>query len=253
MVMADSLRFCLESQTIRVHRHPVPHVVIDGVFGEAGAALLLAELVSLHEHFVPAGIGLESEAAPFRQHGVFAADAYAHEEEPTQDFAEVLRKRSERLALLGAVDSLVMNPVLREVMAGAPFPLCKLGDVNRWETQVSRYGDGDHYGWHIDRIDSDARVLSMAYYLCESPSSFEGGALELSGGLALDGKQVAQGAGHGSEERCIEAVCDRLVIFSSRTVHRVRAIEAPADFGCGRFSVNIFCGVDGSPAGPHIY
>jgi len=241
-------RFCFDGQPIEVHRTPVPHVVIDGVFGEAVCDQLLAELVSLQAHFVPAGIGAKGEAASFRQHLVFGADAYAHDDEAPQDFPAVLQHRAKRSALLAAIDSLLVDGVLREVMDGAPFPLCKLREINRWETQVSRYGDGDRYGWHLDRIGSDDRVLSLVYYLCQSPAPFHGGELELSAGLARDGKLIASGP-----SRCIEAKRDRLVIFSARTVHRVQATKAPSAFGEGRFSVNVFCGIDGSPIDAQVY
>ena len=136
----------------------------------------------------------------------------------------------------------------REVLGGAPFPLCKLREINRWETQVSRYGDGDHYGWHLDRIAEDDRVLSIAYYVSDDPPSFRGGELELSGGLARDGKLIAAG-----EVVRVEPKRDRMVLFSARAVHRVCATKAPADFASGRFSVNVFCGIASSPIDGRVY
>ena len=251
--MRSQPRFCLDQQPIKVFRDPVPHVVIDELFGEQGAAELLAELVALETYFVPAGIGEEAQAASFRQHRVFGADAFAHEEDVPEDFSEVLRRRAERLTLLGAMDSLLVDPLLREVMDAAPYPLCKLRAVNRWETQVSRYGNGDHYGWHHDRIDSDNRIVSLVYYLSQSPAPFQGGLLQLSGGLARDGKLIAKGVGQGSDPIAIEPKSDRLVIFSSRAVHRVTATQVPASFSQGRFSVNVFGGIEGSSANGQLY
>ena len=120
----------------------------------------------------------------------------------------------------------------------APAPLHALSTANRWETQVSRYGAGDRYGWHLDRLGDETRQVSIVYYLFEEPHRFDGGVLELSSGLARNGERF------GGEAKAIAPFHDRAVIFSARAVHRVTETELQSDaFGDGRFSVNIFCGV----------
>ena len=229
--------FALGRQTFEVHREPVPHLVVDGVFGEAESRAMLAHLVALEPAFAPAGVGGEGARAGFRQNLVFGPDAHFHEPRE-RTFEETIAGRASRSVLLAGIDAWLMSRDFRELMESAPAPLHALSTANRWETQVSRYGAGDRYGWHLDRLGDETRQVSIVYYLFEEPHRFDGGVLELSSGLARNGERF------GGEAKAIAPFHDRAVIFSARAVHRVTETELQSDaFGDGRFSVNIFCGV----------
>ena len=238
----------LGPQRFAVARAPAPHVVVDGVFGDALARRIHDEVVSLRPHFRPGGIGVASEDAPSLRRSLICApdevfhDDVFHDEEPTGDFAALIARRAERSVVLGAVDSLVLSHDLRDLFDAAPLPLCKLREVNRWETQIARYGDDDKYDWHIDRLGTDERLISIVYFLLDEPRAFTGGELELTDGL------VRHGALASSEPAVtsIEVVRDRAVVFSARTAHRVRPVRAPEAFEQGRFSITIFAGVHGA-------
>ncbi|MCB9597942.1 MAG: 2OG-Fe(II) oxygenase [Sandaracinaceae bacterium] len=239
--------FELGPQRIEVRRDPVPHVVIDDVFGADAAAAMLSHVQALEPAFAPAGIGRDGELATMRRNLTCGVDAHFFEpDDEALGFEDRIARRAERSILLASIDGLLMSGELREVFDGAPHPLCKLSDVNRWETQVSRYGaEGDAYDWHLDRIGNDDRVLSIAYYLFEEPRLFEGGELELTDALVRRGELVSNG-----QVARVEPRHDRAVLFPSRAVHRVLATRAPDRFGAGRFSVNVFCGIaPGSPPG----
>lgn len=229
--------FQLRAQRFAVHRAPVPHLVIDDVFGADASRAMLDHLVALEPAFVPAAVGGRAERADFRANLVFGPDAHFHD--PAEDtFEATIAGRAARSPLLAGVDALLLSRELRELMESAPAPLHALARANRWETQVSRYGAGDRYGWHLDRLGDDARQVSIVYYLFEEPARFEGGRLELSDGLARGGRLLC------GERREVEPRHDRAVIFSSRAVHRVTETELSSlAFGDGRFSVNVFCGV----------
>ncbi|MEZ4338897.1 MAG: 2OG-Fe(II) oxygenase [Sandaracinaceae bacterium] len=238
------------AQTLALHSDPVPHLIVDHLFGDEVAGAIHEHLVGLEDRFAPAGIAADGRPSSMRKNLSLGVDACFHEEgDETGALEERFRRRAERSVLLGAVDALLRSPTWREVMNGAPFPLCKLAIVNRWETQASRYGaPGDEYRWHIDRIDDDGRLLTIVYYVFEEPRRFEGGDLELVAGLASDGELLAEGPRVRIEPRN-----DRAVMFSARAVHRVLPTTAPATFGAGRFSVNVFCGVAGAPPEGDVY
>lgn len=241
-------RFSFGTQRFAVHRAPVPHVIVDGVFGEEARAAIFAELAALRDRFAPATIGAESRLdRDFRRHAVLSADAHYFDPAGPADFEARIRARAERSALLGAVDSLVMDAALRDVLDSAPFPICKLREVDRWETQVAWYDDGDHYAWHIDRLGDDARLLSIVYYAHPEPRRFSGGELELTDALVHGGALLSTGSSVRVEPRG-----DRAVIFGARTAHRVLPTRGGGELDA-RVAVNVFCGIADGVAGDRVY
>jgi len=219
------------------------------VFGDASVDAFLTHLVQLEPDFEPAGIGQDGEAAALRRNLTCGLDARFHEPEDDEvDFDTRIANRGMRSPLLAGVDSMMMSPSLREAFDAAPWPLCKLAQVNRWETQVSRYGEGSEYGWHFDRIGDDSRVISIAYYVFEDPQPFDGGELDLCDGLVHHGELLSD-----ADVARVEPARDRAVFFSSRSVHRVCPTFAPEAFEKGRFSVNVFCGIAGGVPGDRVY
>jgi len=243
--------FELDEQRIEVCRAPVEHVVVDGLFGEALSAAILEHIIALEPHFAPAGIGRDSEQHPLRQNLTCGPDAlFFTPGDEEVELEERFRRRAQRSVLLGAIDSLMLDTELREVFDGAPFPLCKLREVDRWETQVSRYGAaGDEYRWHYDRLGDDGRLVSIVYYVFSEPRAFEGGELELTRGLVRRGALISS----GTETARVVPAHDRAVIFDARTAHRVLPTKAPDEFGAGRFSVNVFAGITSEPPAGQVY
>jgi len=196
------------------------------VFGDAAVDAFLAHLVELEPDFEPATIGEAGETATLRRNLTCGLDArFFDPADDDADFDARIARRGERSPLLHGVDSLLMSPALREVFDSAPWPLCKLAQVNRWETQVSRYGEGgegSEYGWHLDRIGDDGRLISIAYYVCEDPPPFDGGELDLCDGLVRHGALLSD-----AEVARVEPARDRAVFFGARCVHRVRPTFAP--------------------------
>lgn len=232
-----------------VFRRPVDHILIDGVFGPELNRRILEHAVSLREHFAPAVIGAAREIdGSFRQNLVCGLDPLFHDP-ACRDFEEHRKSRAGRSPLLGAIDALLLSPELRDILDTAPWPLCKFREINRWESQLSRYGDeGDKYNWHLDRLGDDTRIITVVYHFFAEPKRFRGGELELTDALAYGGRLLSNG-----DVVRLEPVNDRAILFPARTIHRVLPTRAPDDFGAGRFSVNVFAGRDRTPPAGRWY
>src|SRR6185437_15306126 len=183
-------------------------IIIDDLFGPEKSKEIFEHIVSLREYFHPAKITYEDHLKTdedYRKNVTCYIDALYKIDDPDWTARREYRKKSQ---LLGAIDGLVQSQDMGMILHSAPFPICKFRDVNAWETQISRYGyDKDHYEWHYDRLSNDDRMITLVYYVNIEPKN------------------------------------DRLVIFNSRTVHRVASTTSSARFEEGRFSVNIWCGI----------
>ena len=215
-------------------------IIIDDLFGPEKSKEIFEHIVSLREYFHPAKITYEDHLKTdedYRKNVKCYIDALYKIDDPDWNARREYRKKSQ---LLGAIDGLVQSQDMGMILHSAPFPICKFRDVNAWETQISRYGyDKDHYEWHYDRLSNDDRMITLVYYVNMEPKKFQGGELVLSRGLSLGKKIITSNA----KECTIEPKNDRLVIFNSRTVHRVASTTSSARFEEGRFSVNIWCGI----------
>ncbi len=215
-------------------------MIIDNLFGPEKSSKIFEHITSLREHFQPAEIAYEGDLRvdeTYRKNLTCYVDSLYKIDDPDWIARREYRKKS---LLLGAIDGLVESSDLAIILNSAPFPICKFRDVNVWESQVSRYGnDQDHYEWHYDRISNDDRLITIVYYVSAEPRRFHGGELILSDGLSLGKKIITS----NSNEHTIEPQNDRLVVFNSRTVHRVALTTSPPKFEEGRFSVNTWCGI----------
>ncbi len=215
-------------------------IIIDNLFGFEISKKIFEHIVSLREHFQPAEIMYEGNLKTdetYRKNLTCYVDSLYKIEDPDWTVRKEYRKKSQ---LLGAIDSLVESTDMGIMLNSAPLPICKFRDVNAWESQISRYGyDREHYEWHYDRISNDDRLITLVYYVNMEPKKFHGGELILSDGLSLD-KQIITS---NSKEHVIEPQNDRLVIFNSRTAHKVAPTISGSKFEEGRFSVNIWCGI----------
>ena len=222
---------------IQIFHKPVYHIVIDDFLPEVDNQNILQHFISLKEKFKPSGIGHGQEInSDYRSNLSLNMDKeYQITNEIEHDKIMAYRAQSPLLKML---DALLTDEKFFSFLDAAPFPLNEMRYCDYWSTQVSRYGQKDHYRWHYDYIPNDtSRVITLIYYAHALPKAFTGGELCLTDGL-LWGDELK-----GENERAtIEPKNNRLVLFDSRFLHAVLPAQAPADFYKGRFSVNVWIG-----------
>lgn len=132
------------------------------------------------------------------------------------------------------------QPIERFVRGIAPEALAQLhvgeAAVVPREFELTAYGDGGHFGAHIDTDErrSRVRVLSCVYYFAASPRRFSGGELRLYGFPTLS---AAKDAGPPFVDIAPET--DSLVAFPSWLRHEVLPVRVPSGaWTYGRFTIN---------------
>ena len=222
---------------IQIIREPVFHIIIHDLLPEEENAQIFKHIVSLEKNYHPSAIG-EDEAvqADYRSNlNINMDQLYALPNEHDQEKVAAHRSSS---PLLKFIDGFIQNEKWISMFDSAPWPLHELRFCDYWSSQVSRYGQNDHYHWHYDSIPWDStRILTMIYYVHSTPKMFEGGELYLTNGLLFEDQVVG-----ASSEVAIEPKNNRLVFFDSRTVHTVKKTSSPEKFDQGRFSVNVWIG-----------
>ncbi len=222
---------------IQIHHAPVYHIVIDDFLPTEQNNEILKHFISLKDKFKPSGIGFGQEVnTDYRSNLSLNMDL---EYQVFEEFDH--HKISEHRAkspLLKMLDSLLSDEKFFSFLDAAPFPLNELRYCDYWSTQVSRYGQKDHYRWHYDYIPHDtSRVITLIYYAHALPKAFKGGELCLTDGLLWGDELVSE-----TNRAVIEPKNNRLILFDSRFLHAVLPAEAPEDFAKGRFSVNVWIG-----------
>jgi Rps23 Pro-64 3,4-dihydroxylase Tpa1-like proline 4-hydroxylase len=222
---------------IQVFREPVFHIVIDDYLPETENAVLLKHIVSHEKDFVKAALGDAQETNVDYRSNLNLHMDMLYSAGPLALPEDVAAKRA-KSPLLSMIDSFIQDERVLSMLDTAPAPLNELRYSNYWSTQVSRYGDKDHYHWHYDRIPWDeTRLITLIYYVHSSPKKFEGGNLVLTNGLLWEDTIVGS-----TGEAVIEPKNNRLVLFDSRIVHTVKTTKAAEKFEDGRFSVNVWIG-----------
>ena len=222
------------------------HIIIDNAFGSATNKLIMSHIVSLKRHFAIGQLGGGVVDRKVRSNTTCNIDKLYEKEDFVQpdgtiDWPGLRSYRAEKSPLLKTIDLLIQSEVMRSFLDSAPYPLCKFRQMNVWETRISRYGGaGEFYSWHNDKMSGDTRTVTMNYYLSRIPKRFTGGELCLTNGSLFDGSIV-----DGSDSVEIEPKNDRIVLFSSRVVHKVKPTKSPTRFEDGRFSVNVWVGRQG--------
>jgi Rps23 Pro-64 3,4-dihydroxylase Tpa1-like proline 4-hydroxylase len=222
---------------IQIYHTPVYHIVIDDFLPTEENEEILRHFVSLQEKFKPSGIGHGQELnKDYRSNLSLNMDMeYQLLNEFDQDKIIAHRKKSPLLKML---DELLSDEKMFSFLDAAPFPLSELRYCNYWSTQVSRYGQKDHYRWHYDYIPNDtSRVITVIYYAHSTPKAFTGGELCFTNGLLWGQDLVGE-----TDRAVIEPKNNRLILFDSRFLHTVLPTQAPDEFEKGRFSVNVWIG-----------
>lgn len=115
----------------------------------------------------------------------------------------------------------------------------RLGEaaVEPREFEICAYGDGGHFGVHVDtnELIDFVRVLSCVYYFAASPQRFSGGELRLHGLPVLSAGSAAVAPAFVD----IAPETDTLVAFPSWMRHEVLPVRLPGGaWADRRFSIN---------------
>lgn len=221
---------------VTICRTPVWHLIIDNAFGKEANKEIFGHILQHEKDFKRAKVlGEEINQQDQYRNNLFFDIDEAYKTSGDWKERKDFRKKS---PLLKAIDGLIESNTFVDLMMGAPNPFNHAKVFNTWETNISRYGHKNFYKWHVDSLGNSKRLITLVYYFGEEKSAFKGGDLMLTDGLLLDYKIV------GEEQRAyIKPKNDRLVVFSSNTLHCVKYVEAPEEFRKGRFSVNCWAGV----------
>jgi hypothetical protein len=135
------------------------------------------------------------------------------------------RLNNNTIDLLKTVRARVWSPYVRERLRVARSPIFQLLEFCDGPfVQVSAYGDGDHYGEHVD--DNPIPNLTVVGFLCKEPKPFTGGDFILK---------------LGDEETLIEFKNNRFIIFPSNTLHKVTPVSLKDDkYENFRFSLQVW-------------
>lgn len=179
---------------------PRAHLVVDDFFSPEALFAIARELPSLHRKMRP---GLVRDHGHDGQSVFFAHPRRKNEAVWIHDPSKTLRLFREHF----------WSEAMMSVFAGAREPLFQIiPECAAPHLQVSRYMTGDHYDFHED--EGAGVNLTTIVFLAADPSRVRGGDLV----LAYDG-----------EETTIRFRHNRLVVFPSKTLHRVTRVRVDSD------------------------
>ena len=192
--------------------HLPRHLVIDGFLPEPFLADLVDHAIRQEQALLPTAI--ERSTGEQRDDAVRSSWKAADSLGPhAKAFRAILGERHEEfLAGLGI----------------APFA------VEGYEMELVAHRDVDFYDAHIDTFtdkvrekEESDRMISAVFYFHRQPKGFTGGELAL----------YPFGASEPALD--IEPVCNRLAVFPSFAMHKVRPVRVPGNaFADARFAIN---------------
>jgi SM-20-related protein len=210
---------------IDIFKDPVPYIVIKDFFPTQINKNIINEVILNESKFSDATIGKGLDKT-YRSNMVAYYDIM-YDNDRSKSF------------LLSAIDGKFgLDKDFRELLSSSPYPMCDFPLTNYHETQVSRYGNQEHYDWHIDRMDNITRHITCVYYFFKEPKTWSGGYLHLSDAPIMQ-KQLI---GKYAKTISIEPENNMAIIFSSTDSHRVEKTISTDIFEDGRFSANIWIG-----------
>ncbi len=210
---------------IEVCREPVYHLVIRDFFDDDLNKAILKEALSHKEHFEPAQVqkGLDDT---LRNNLNCSYDRLYD------------KNRSKSILLCALQNKFTLDQEFIDLLVTSPTPFSGFTYLNTHETQVSRYGVGNYYNWHQDRIESAKRQISVVYYFNKEPKYWSGGELLLTSSPLHNNKFIEK----NPAVKTITPENNMAVIFTSITNHMVEPTIAPEEFDKGRFSANMWVG-----------
>ena len=175
---------------------PRAHLVVDDFFSPSALREIFGEIASLDRHIAP---GLVRDVGHDGQSVFFENPRRRNQAVWIHDPSKTLRLFREHL----------WSPSMLPWFEGAREPLFQI-IPGCWSPnlQVSRYMTGDHYDFHED--EGAGVNLTAIVFLAAKPEKVRGGDLVLA---------------YGSESTTIRFRHNRLVIFPSKTLHRVTRVR----------------------------
>lgn len=179
---------------------PRAHLVLDSFFSPPALAAIFRDLPSIERRMKP---GLVRDIGHDGQSVFF-------EHERRQNRAVWIHDPARPLRLFRAQ---LWSERMIEAFGEAREPLFQI-IPNCWapHLQVSSYMTGDHYDFHMD--EGAGVNLTAIVFLASDPKKVKGGDLVLS---------------YGGEETTIRFRHNRLVVFPSKTLHRVTPVRVASD------------------------
>lgn len=187
----------MRTQRMRIERaSPRAHLVVDDFFSPAAFGTIFREIASLDRHMKP---GLVRDVGHDGQSVFFDNPRRRNQAVWVHDPSKILRLFREHF----------WSSAMLPSFEGAREPLFQI-IPNCWSPnlQVSRYMTGDHYDFHED--EGAGVNLTAIVFLAAAPEKIRGGDLT----LAYDGETTTVRFRH-----------NRLVIFPSKTLHRVTRVR----------------------------
>lgn len=175
---------------------PRAHVVVDDFFAPAALATIFKELQSLGPRMKP---GLVRDIGHDGQSVFFEHARRRNQAVWLRDPSKTLRLFREHL----------WSDALLESFEAAREPLFQIiASCSSPHLQVSRYMTGDHYDFHVD--EGAGVNLTAIVFIAADAEKIQGGDLVLS---------------HDGQEATVRFRHNRLVIFPSKTLHRVTRVR----------------------------
>jgi hypothetical protein len=187
----------VRTQRMRFERaSPRAHLVVDDFFTPSALRTIFREIASLDRHLEP---GLVRDVGHDGQSVFFESSRRRNKAVWVHHPSKILRLFREHL----------WAPSMLPWFLGAREPLFQI-IPNCWSPnlQVSRYMTGDHYDFHED--EGAGVNLTAIVFLAAKPEKVRGGNLTLA---------------YGNEATTIRFRHNRLVIFPSKTLHRVTRVS----------------------------
>ena len=211
--------------SIEIIREPVPVIIFHDFFPPEINEKILNEAIKNSEHFTESSIG-DGKNKEYRNNLVCYYDNL-YQQDRSKSF------------LLSALDGKFRNDKdFREILSTCPYPICDFLMTTKHESQVSRYGDLEHYNWHQDRFANTIRHITLVYYFHKEPKQWSGGEISFTDSPAYNGILVEK----DPQIRTLIPENNMAVVFSSTALHRVHQTRSPKDFASGRFSANVWIG-----------
>lgn len=200
---------------------PTPVIIIDDFLPKDKAAECLEECIALERIFMPAAV-LDAQSGSVvnekmrKNEVVYLDSVFSANEKKSKIIQNVLRNG-------------VFSPEAMKVWEEGNTGFELINRCTRSENVLSRYGNGDFYGFHRDWNATKAnRLITVVYYCHTESGQFAGGNLLLRG---------------TPENLSVAPKHNRLVAFNSGAYHSVEAVNLSSDkFSDGRFSVNMWLG-----------
>ena len=202
-----------------------PVIVIDDFLPEASAAEVLDECIELKPIYHQAGV-ISKKPGVQGQGGLIDKNMRKNE---AVFIDKIFDKNAEKSRILKHVFNGNFKRKLKDTWREGDTCFDIINYANRFETVLSRYGDGDFYNYHLDSNGTFGnRVITAVYYVQKPNVTFTGGELVLK---------------RNDQELAIPPSHNKLVVFRSDTLHKVQTVKMLSDkFEDSRFSVNIWIG-----------